>query len=984
MPPKQPPIYDIYFQITEESIKKYGPQTILFYQVGAFFEMYGVQEFVSKTVLKSKVEEFTQLAQLNMSSKEIDTDEGVVVMAGFRDYSLDKYLKVATANGFTAVVYTQNMSNPTLITREFYGVYSPGTFISYDTDSSKELTNNIICIWLSIYTPLHTKTPQLVCGVSSADIFTGESTIYEYETPFILSPTTFDELERSISLIAPSEVIIISFLSDTYINKVLSYTGLAEYKVKPHIISMETETNIDKRNIIEKCMNQLFINHQLSISFGTECYQICQEFSQYPTATQSFVYLLHFIQERNPDLLKKMTIPRFRNSSHRVRLANHTLQQLNIIDDGNEKGKFSSVTTLLNQCCTPMGKRTFYNIMTNPTSDTTWLEAEYSAIDSFMTIPQDSFNNLRKDLNTIRDLEKISRQTIIQKVYPDTIFQLYESMITIKKWTIWFEKYENLSTYFGKISPVEEFINYLSSVLYIDRCKNIETLLSFQENLFRPGHFENLDVITTKYQKQQTLFDSIHKGFNNIMKTKPGDETEYIKIHETEKSGLSLQITKKRAETLRNNMRTEITFLGFGSTIQAKDIRFIKASGTTEEIEFPQLKGLLHDIQETKEELSSEIARAFSELLRTLEKDWYDKMEEWIRWTIRLDVLQSKTHIAQKYRYCKPTIQKGERAFVDAKGVRHVLIEHIQQNELYVANDICLSTPHSEHDGILLFGTNAVGKTSLIRAIGICVILAQCGLYVPCSSFVLSPYTAIFSRIIGNDNLFKGLSTFAVEMSELRVILKSADDHSLVLGDELCSGTETESALSLFSAGLIDLSNKGATFLFATHFHEITQYDEIRELTRLGLKHMTVRYDPSSQILLYDRLLKDGQGARMYGLEVCRSLYMDQDFLDKAYYLRNKYFPEQKGELGSAEQSTYNAKKIRAKCEMCQKELASEIHHLSPQKNADEQGFIDGRFHKNHPGNLASVCETCHLKTHSTNKTVVKKKTTKGYILETV
>ena len=216
-------------------------------------------------------------------------------------------------------------------------------------------------------------------------------------------------------------------------------------------------------------------------------------------------------------------------------------------------------------------------------------------------------------------------------------------------------------------------------------------------------------------------------------------------------------------------------------------------------------------------------------------------------------------------------------------------------------------------------------------------------------------------------------------MSELRVILQSVDENSLVLGDELCSGTEMESALSLFSSGLVELSKKRATYLFATHFHEITSYDEISSITRLGLKHMSVRYDPSTQILLYDRLLKDGQGSRMYGLEVCRSLYMDPGFLERAYQFRNKYFPEQRGELANPT-TVYNAKKIRGKCEVCQKELASETHHLSPQKQADERGFI-GTIHKNHPGNLASVCESCHDRIHGESKTLVKKKTTKGYIL---
>jgi DNA mismatch repair ATPase MutS len=120
MPTKTQSIYDIYFKITTENQTKYGLQTILFYQVGAFFEMYGIQ--TQKGVIKSKVEEFTQLAQLNMSAKEIDTPDGAVIMAGFRDYSLEKYLKIATQNGYTAVVYIQNTTNPKAITRELYGV----------------------------------------------------------------------------------------------------------------------------------------------------------------------------------------------------------------------------------------------------------------------------------------------------------------------------------------------------------------------------------------------------------------------------------------------------------------------------------------------------------------------------------------------------------------------------------------------------------------------------------------------------------------------------------------------------------------------------------------------------------------------------------------------------------------------------------------------------------------------------------------------
>jgi DNA mismatch repair protein MutS len=307
------------------------------------------------------------------------------------------------------------------------------------------------------------------------------------------------------------------------------------------------------------------------------------------------------------------------------------------------------------------------------------------------------------------------------------------------------------------------------------------------------------------------------------------------------------------------------------------------------------------------------------------------------------------------------------------------LIEQLQQNEIYVTNDIVLGNEYQKR-GVLLFGTNAVGKTSFIRAIGIIIIMAQSGLFVPCSSFHYHPYRSIFSRILGNDNLFKGLSTFAVEMSELRIILKMADRNSLVLGDELCSGTEIESALSLFCTGLMELHEKKSTFLFATHFHEITNYEEIQDIVNDGLelKHMAVHYDIANECLVYDRKLLTGQGSRTYGLEVCKSLHMENTFLEKAYTFRQKYFPESSGDLRHST-SKYNANKIKGFCEKCQKVLAEETHHLSPQRNANENGFI-GSFHKNHKANLLSLCEKCHDEIHKEDSNYAIKKTSKGFI----
>ena len=987
MPPKPPTIYDEYFKITTQYTDQYGDMTILFYQVGAFFEMYGVQD-AEGTVSKSKVEDFTQIAQLNMSGKDIETADGAVIMAGFRDYSLDKYLKIATQNGYTSVVYTQNTTNPKDIKRELYGIYSPGTYISYDTDSSLSLTNHIVCIWLSTYTPTASKGQQLICGLSSAHIFTGESTLFEYQTPFYMNPTTFDELERYISTMAPSEVLVVSFLSEKHTNQVIQFSGIRTPTI--HKVIMETEQNVKKMEKVENCQKQTYIKHILSGLFGPETFDVCKEFNVNTYATQAFCYLANFLQEHNPDLVRKLSMPVFQNASSRMVLANHTLKQLNIIDDqtmdGKSAGRFSSVLAFLNKCLTPMGKRLFQMQLTNPVFDSQWLTSEYDATDVLLQRGPDVLSFIRRGLTKIRDLEKICRQIIAMKVYPNSIFFLYEGIQCIRQLNendIGIESYLGSREHIRKIST--KVIEFMESFLFIERCKNVDSLTNFCENIIQPGICESLDAVDRDYHRDLTLFYRIRTVFNDFMRANEnkGEEVEYIKVHETEKSGSTLQITRKRGQTLQqiiSGISEKVIEFSPDFIIPVKDIRFAKATTAVDEIDFPQLTALTKRLLAWKIRFSEEVAKAFSTFLRTLETDQYNNIEELIRWVSRLDVIQSKTYVAANYHYCKPVIREDAgQAFFDAEGIRHVLIEQLQQNELYVTNDLALSENNDMDRGILIFGTNAVGKTSFIRAVGICIIMAQCGLYVPCSKFIYKPYTAIFSRILGNDNIFKGLSTFAVEMSELRIILKMADQDSLVLGDELCSGTESESALAIFLTGVQDLHTKGASFLFATHLHEITKYDEIELLDHMALKHMTVHYDAVIDGLVYDRKLKEGQGDRMYGLEVCKSLYMEDDFLERAYSFRNKYFKT--GELDHKE-SRYNAKKIRGLCELCNDKLGEEIHHLSPQKLASEDGYIDDGFHKNHVANLAALCESCHKKMHELpDSRMEKRKTTKGYRL---
>ena len=131
-------------------------------------------------------------------------------------------------------------------------------------------------------------------------------------------------------------------------------------------------------------------------------------------------------------------------------------------------------------------------------------------------------------------------------------------------------------------------------------------------------------------------------------------------------------------------------------------------------------------------------------------------------------------------------------------------------------------------------------------------------------------------------------------------------------------------------------------------------------------------------VLYYTRKLEDGSGAKMYGLEVCKSFHFSENFLEKAHGLRRKYDKKTKSKLKS-KKSKYNAKKLKGKCEFCELD-GVDIHHLEPQEKADVNNFIK-TFHKNHTANLVNICKKCHLRFTKNNTVHRKTKTTEGYKL---
>jgi DNA mismatch repair protein MutS len=167
------------------------------------------------------------------------------------------------------------------------------------------------------------------------------------------------------------------------------------------------------------------------------------------------------------------------------------------------------------------------------------------------------------------------------------------------------------------------------------------------------------------------------------------------------------------------------------------------------------------------------------------------------------------------------------------------------------------------------------------------------------------------------------------------------------------------------------LSDTKSSFIFATHLHEIVNLDEIKERDNIKAFHLTVDYDSKLDALIYDRILKEGNGEKVYGVTVAKSIIHDAEFIENAVKIKNRLLDKHDGMLSDVT-SNYNAQKVVFECEICGKRKKKEItnletHHINFQKDFDKDGLhkVKSHIHKNAKYNLMVLCDKCHDKIHN-------------------
>ena len=328
-----------YFSYTEKWKKEYGEKTLILMQVGSFFEVYALKDKNGK-LTGSNIEEFASINDMVISKKTQCIGNLPVMMAGFGVGQIDKYVRKLQENGYTIVIYTQDTQEKNT-TRSLSEIISPGTFFSHD---ASELSNNVVCVWLHHSKANKIMKSQVTIGITNIDIYTGKTTIIQFEKDYYHNPSTYDELEKQMAVYKPSECIIVSNLSVNIVNDIIDFASID--CVKLHIVSSDIDSK--EKTLLNKfainAEKQLYQREIIKRFYPNMLEEIV--FQHLPThfvAIQSFTFLLDFVYQHSPNLVRKITEPTFENQTDKLILANHSLKQLNMLDDTRHKGRMRSV-----------------------------------------------------------------------------------------------------------------------------------------------------------------------------------------------------------------------------------------------------------------------------------------------------------------------------------------------------------------------------------------------------------------------------------------------------------------------------------------------------------------------------------------------------------------------------------------------------------------------------------------------------------------
>ena len=560
--------------------------------------------------------------------------------------------------------------------------------------------------------------------------------------------------------------------------------------------------------------------------------------------------LLRYARELKPGGLPHLARPRVLRRGDVLPLDEMTRRNLELVEPLRPGAAGATLLEVLDRTTTPMGARLLRRWLLAPLVDPAAINARLDAVDVLVHDPRGR-DRVREALDGVRDLERLAGRASLGRATPRELGALRDSILRLPD-----------------VRAALDGLEARGRAALLERAaERFDLLADLGDELARalverpPAQAPDGDAIRAGYDRELDEVKDARDGGKQYIASLQARERERtgiasLKVGFNKVFGYYIEVTNPHKDRVPGDYERRQTLSGAE--------RFVT----------PELKEYEAKVLGAEERIAAREAELV-DALRARIAQAIARVQASAGIVAELDVWGGLADLAHREAYVRPQVT-GDFV-LDLEASRHPVVERMMARETFIPNDVRLDEGGRV---ILLTGPNMAGKSTLLRQVGQCVLLAQAGSFVPAQRAVIGAVDRLFTRVGASDNLVRGQSTFMVEMSETSAILHGATSRSLVLLDEIGRGTSTYDGVAIAWAVTEHLHNViGCKTVFATHYHELTQLTE--ELAHARNFNVVVR-EAGDEIVFLHRL-EPGGADRSYGIHVGRLAGLPAAVVERAW-----------------------------------------------------------------------------------------------------
>ena len=693
-------------------------------------------------------------------------------------------------------------------------------------------------------------------GLAFVDITTGLCRLTQFDGEGALAGL-MDELAR----LEPAEILVCNQEHTQFITPVLNQ------RITTLITQIEGEY-FDRRRAIGL----------MEIQFGR--YGVEQDLWALTLAVRAMGGLLGYLHKTQQSSLAQITRVDMYSSGQYMIMDGITRRNLEVVKSLKEGSRLGTLFAVLDHTVTAMGSRLLKNWLEQPLID---LERIKNRLDSVAELVGDMHIRLelRDSLKSVYDFERLAGRIGFGTAGARDLAALRQSLQVLPKINITMQR---VNSSLGislreKIDSLQEIRQLLENAIVDDPPPSLR-----DGGMIREGYHAEVDRLRAAAMDGKSWLARLES------EQRKGTGIKSLKVAYNKVFGYYIEVTKSNLHLVPEHYVRRQTL--------ANAERFIT----------PQLK----EYEETILGAVDRLAQLEYQLLiqiRDQVAEHIKELQSTARAVAGIDVLVALAEAAVKGYYVRPQIT--DKPVLKIQDGRHPVVEEAMGKGKFVPNDASVD---ENSFLVLLTGPNMAGKSTYMRQVALIVLMAQVGSFVPAAGAKIGIVDRIFTRVGAADNLAGGQSTFMVEMNECRMIVEGATERSLIIMDEVGRGTSTYDGISIARAVVEYIHTRiGARTLFSTHYHELTDLDQLT-----GIVNYTVRVQEAGEDIVFLHRVVPGKADRSYGIHVARLAGLPAEVIQRAQEILLNLqgsrgnvepgvpAPTPRGEVGAPEKKEYN------------------------------------------------------------------------------